>query len=92
MREVGILEAKTGLSSLVAEVERTGQEIVLTRHGRAAAKIVPVHQTPRRDPARWRETVARILAERDAQPTVQGFDDLNWEELKRIGRGEDRYD
>lgn len=92
MREVGILEAKTGLSGLVAEVERTGEEIVLTRHGRAAAKIVPVSQSPQRDPAKWQATVARVLAFRDAQPFVPGFDDLSWDELKRIGRDEDRYD
>lgn len=91
MREVGILEAKTGLSSLVAEVERTGQEIILTRHGRAAARIVPVDPAPQRDPSTWRRTVEGILARRDAQPVVPGFDDLSWEELKRIGRGEDHH-
>lgn len=95
MREVGILEAKTGLSGLVADVERTGEEIVLTRHGRAAAKIVPMRPVSSRhgrDPAEWRRRVAAILAARDALPVVPGFDDLSWEELKRIGRGEDRYD
>ncbi|MFN3816576.1 type II toxin-antitoxin system Phd/YefM family antitoxin [Brevundimonas sp.] len=92
MREVGILEAKTGLSGLVADVERTGEEIVLTRHGRAAAKLVPVSQPRRRDPAEWKKTVAAILATRDARPVVPGFDDLSWDELKRIARDEDRYD
>ncbi|MFA4940447.1 type II toxin-antitoxin system Phd/YefM family antitoxin [Brevundimonas sp.] len=92
MREVGILEAKTGLSGLVAEVERTGEGIVLTRHGRAAAKIVPISQIPQRDPQTWRQVVEGILARRDAQPVVAGFDDLSWDELKRIARGDDRYD
>lgn len=92
MREVGILEAKTGLSGLVAEVERTGEEIILTRHGRAAARIVPIRRAPQRDPAKWQEMVKGILARRDAQPIVPGFDDLSWDELKRIARGEDRYD
>jgi len=95
MREVGILEAKTGLSGLVADVERTGEEIMLTRHGRAAAKLVPVtpvSRAARRDPDEWGRRVKAILAARDAQPHVPGFDDLSWEELKRIGRGEDRFD
>lgn len=95
MREIGILEAKTELSSLIAEVESTGEEIVLTRHGRAAAKIVPLRPkdaASARDPAEWRRRVAELLAWRDAQPTSPGFDDLSWEELKRIARGEDRYD
>lgn len=95
MREVGILEAKTGLSGLVADVQRTGEEIVLTKHGRPAAKIVPIRPgaeiTPH-DPAEWRERVEKLLAMRDAQAFVPGFDDLSWEQLKRIGRGEDRYD
>lgn len=95
MREVGILEAKTGLSGLVAEVERTGEEIILTRHGRAAARIVPMKPTSQKvalDPDEWQRRVKKILADRDAQPYVAGFDDLSWEELKRIGRGEDRFD
>jgi prevent-host-death family protein len=95
MREVGILEAKTGLSGLVAEVERTGQEIVLTRHGRPAARIVPMESASSWtawDPDEWQRRVKDILARRDARAPVPGFDELSWEELKRIGRGEDRFD
>lgn len=95
MREVGILEAKTGLSALVSDVERTGEEIILTRHGRAAARIVPMKPTSQRaawDPDEWQRRVKDILARRDARPYVADFDDLSWEELKRIGRGEDRFD
>ncbi len=95
MREVGILKAKTGLSGLVADVERTGEEIVLTRHGRAAARIVPMKPSREKvasDSDEWQRRVKKILADRDAQPYVPGFDDLSWEELKRIGRGEDRFD
>lgn len=95
MREVGILEAKTGLSGLVADVERTGEEVVLTRHGRPAARIVPMDSTRQKaawDPDEWQRRVKDILARRDARAHVPGFDDLSWEELKRIGRGEDRFD
>ena len=41
MREVGVLEAKTGFSALIAEVERTGEEVVVTRHGRPIVRISP---------------------------------------------------
>ncbi len=95
MREVGILEAKTGLSGLVADVQRTGEEIVLTKHGRPAAKIVPISPASaavERDPVEWCQRVEKLLAARDAEPYVPGFDDLSWEQLKRIGRGENRYD
>ena len=39
MKQVGIFEAKTHLSSLVDEVEKGG-EIVITRHGKPVAKLV----------------------------------------------------
>jgi len=40
MREIGSFEAKTKLSALLDQVER-GAEIVITRRGRAVAKLVP---------------------------------------------------
>lgn len=93
MREVGILEAKTGLSGLVADVERTGEEIVLTRHGRAAAKIVPMRARPATVSGADRQAVVkRVLANRDARPILSDWEDLSWDVLKRIARDEDRYD
>ncbi len=38
---VSIYEAKTHLSQLIAEVERTGEEIVIRRHNVPVAKLVP---------------------------------------------------
>ena len=40
MREVQASEAKTHLPQLLDEVER-GETVVITRHGRAIARIVP---------------------------------------------------
>ncbi len=40
MREVGILTAKTHLSALIEQVE-SGEEVVITRHGRPVARLVP---------------------------------------------------
>jgi prevent-host-death family protein len=40
MREIQASEAKTHLPSILDEVER-GETIVITRHGRAIARIVP---------------------------------------------------
>ena len=42
MREVGASEARNKLGTLLDEVER-GAEIIITRHGRAVAKLVPAH-------------------------------------------------
>lgn len=41
--EIGAFEAKTHLSSLLERVSR-GEEIVITKHGRAVARLVPVNQ------------------------------------------------
>jgi prevent-host-death family protein len=41
MKTAGIREARQGLSSLVAEVQK-GREIVLTEHGRPVARLVPL--------------------------------------------------
>lgn len=40
MRSVGIFEAKAQLSQLVQAVEQ-GEEVVLTRHGKPVARLVP---------------------------------------------------
>lgn len=40
MAEIGAFEAKNKLGSLLDRVER-GEEIVITRHGRAVARLVP---------------------------------------------------
>ena len=40
MREVGVLAAKTHLSALIEEVEK-GEHVVITRHGRPVARLVP---------------------------------------------------
>ena len=37
---VGIYEAKQKLNSLVADIELSGEDVTLTRHGKPVAKIV----------------------------------------------------
>ena len=44
MREIGALEAKNTLGSLLDRVER-GEEIVITRHGKPIARLVPNKST-----------------------------------------------
>ncbi len=42
MREIAASEAKTHLPQLLDEVER-GETLVITRHGRPIARLVPEH-------------------------------------------------
>ena len=41
METIGLFEAKTHLSELVARAER-GEEVVITRHNRPVARLVPI--------------------------------------------------
>ena len=61
MREVGAFEAKNTLGSLLDAVER-GAEIIITRRGKAVAKLVPASAAHDREAAR--AAVARIKARR----------------------------
>jgi prevent-host-death family protein len=40
-------EAKNKLNRILADVERTGESVTITNHGRPVAKLVPVHPVPR---------------------------------------------
>lgn len=41
-------DAKNRLNALLADVERTGQSVTITSHGRPVAKLVPVQPVPRK--------------------------------------------
>jgi prevent-host-death family protein len=59
MRRIGALEAKNRLGSLLDLVEQ-GEEIVITRHGRPVARLVP--EAPARDRDAAKAAVERIRA------------------------------
>lgn len=85
--EVGAFEAKNTLGNLLDRVER-GEEIVITRHGKAVARLVPSESRSRQDQAqaafeRLRERARRLARE---NPHMPSFD---WEEMKKL-RGEGR--
>jgi prevent-host-death family protein len=81
LREVGAFEAKNKLGTLLDRVER-GEEIVITRHGKPVARLVPNADGIDRSRARAaferiRES-ARLLHEqsKDKEP-------LDWPTLKK---------
>ena len=78
MDEVGLFEAKNRLSELVDRAER-GEEVVITRRGKAVAKLVPVstrtaseHRTGARGGRRDSRAQRRSSAAK-----------FDWEEWKR---------
>jgi prevent-host-death family protein len=58
MHEVGAFEAKNRLGALLDRVEQ-GEEIVITRRGRAVARLIPVG--PSFDRAKARRAAAGLL-------------------------------
>jgi prevent-host-death family protein len=58
---VGLFEAKTHFSEWVARAER-GEEVVITRHNRPVAKLVPVGQITPQLLERRRQAVAAMQA------------------------------
>ncbi|MEP9394826.1 MULTISPECIES: type II toxin-antitoxin system Phd/YefM family antitoxin [Gordonia] len=47
MKTVSSTEAKARLNALLAEVERTGEPVTITNHGRAVAVVSPTAARPR---------------------------------------------
>lgn len=56
---IGLFEAKTHLSELVARAEQGG-EVIITRHNKPVAKIVPMYVAPPFDKAKRRAAIAAI--------------------------------
>jgi prevent-host-death family protein len=77
MDTIGAFEAKTHLSALLERVEH-GESIIITRHGKPIARLVPVEP---RDPARIKSAIAR-LKELAADSTLGG----DWREFRDAGR------
>jgi prevent-host-death family protein len=79
METIGLFEAKTHLSELVARAER-GEEVIITRHNKPVAKLVPVAAADQDAQAR-REAVDELL--RTSRGRRLGLD---WRTLRDEGR------
>jgi prevent-host-death family protein len=66
MREIAASEAKTHLPQLLDEVER-GETLIITRHGRPIARLVPEHDRRREEIA---AAIARIKSFQRRQNSV----------------------
>jgi prevent-host-death family protein len=66
MRHIQASEAKTHLPSLLDDVER-GETLIITRHGKPIARLVPDEQTQRENVS---ETIAAIRELRKTMPKL----------------------
>lgn len=78
MITVGAFDAKTHLSALLEQVAR-GEEVLITRHGRAVARLVPAAAADR---GRVDDAIAGLKAARRGV-TLGGLD---WKALRDEGR------
>ena len=81
MREIGAFEAKNKLGILVDWVEG-GEEVLITRRGKAVARLVPAHMGFDRARA---ELAARRIRER-ARQSGGGFNWQDWNGCRDEGR------
>jgi len=75
MNEIGAFEAKNTLGTLLDRVEQ-GEEIVITRHGRPVARLVPNEGGINRQQA---QDAAKRIRDRASQFRARSF---NWKKLK----------
>jgi prevent-host-death family protein len=80
MSTVGTFEAKTHLSALLERVER-GEEITITRRGRAVARLVPAASKPEAVMATFRR-----LRDRATRSGLGKFDWAEWRAYRDRGR------
>jgi len=78
-QSMGLFEAKTHLSELVARAEQ-GEEVVITRHNKPVARIVPFVETTKA-PAARRAALEALL--QSASRRRLGMD---WKALRDEGR------
>jgi prevent-host-death family protein len=87
MESIGLFEAKTHLSELIARAER-GEEVIITRHNKPVAKLVPI--TTEISPELYRrrleildelQAVGREIAKRGGPITVEEI--LSWRDEGR---------
>jgi len=80
MTEIGAFDAKNRLGSLLDRVER-GEEIVITRHGKPVARLVP--NTRRVDQTQAEAALARIRER--ARRLQRGKTGLEfWAEMRKL--------
>lgn len=82
MKEVALYEAKNKLSALVQEVEETGAEVIITRHGKPAARLSPVRAAL--SDARRQQLFAELFALRDS--IVEPDEPFDWKAAIEEGR------
>lgn len=82
MRKIGAFEAKNKLSALLDLAEK-GEEIVITRHGKEVARLLPPRREYSQEAAR---AAVRRIRERAEKAKRGPFDWAEWKTYVNEGR------
>ncbi|AGY57212.1 type II toxin-antitoxin system Phd/YefM family antitoxin [Gloeobacter kilaueensis] len=82
VREVGAFEAKNKLGTLLDWVEN-GEEVIITRHGKAIARLIPNRAAPEQGKA---AAAAQRIRKRAIALRAGVFDWLEWKTYRDEGR------
>ena len=82
MTTVGAFEAKNKLSALL-DLAEAGEEVVITRHGKEVARLVPPRGKPNREEAR---AAIRRIRQRAEEAKLGPFDWEEWKAYRDEGR------
>jgi prevent-host-death family protein len=84
MITVGAFKAKNTLGSLLDRVA-AGEEILITRHGKPAARLAPVLKVSEADRARAHAALER-MEQRTKEMNLGAFDWTEWKSARDEGR------
>jgi prevent-host-death family protein len=84
MLQVGAFEAKNTFGSLLDRVQ-AGEEILITRHGKPAARLAPVFTVSDADRARAHAALDR-MSQRAEESNLGIFDWAEWKGYRDEGR------
>lgn len=82
MKEIALYDAKNRLSALIQEVEQTGEDVIITRHGKPVARLAPVRSLSSTERAALFDELFHL---RD-NFTDAGQEPFDWKEYVEDGR------
>ncbi len=81
MKEIALYDAKNRLSAVLQELEATGEDVIITRHGKPVARLSRFRNLTPEDRA---AAVARLLEIREQ--TDGGMPPFDWKAAVEDGR------
>lgn len=93
MKEIAIKDAEARFSSLVKEIQDTGEEVVILSQGKPIVRMLAAAEFAEDEQAARQATIRLVqLRDRLAEEFPSSAEPISWEVLKRWMRDEDKWD